>query len=47
MFDIVFNLNGEKQIIAMLTKQQCDAILAEGTFGVNALNLIEVIEHDA
>ncbi len=45
MFEIEFKLNGERQIVAMLTKQQCDAILANGTFGVTADNLIEVRQY--
>ena len=45
MFEIEFKLNGETQIVTALTEEQCDAILANGTFGVNALNLVEVRQY--
>jgi len=47
MTDITFELNGETQMIVALTENQANAILAEGTFGVTAENLIEVKTYDA
>lgn len=46
MTDIIYEVNGEKQMIVALEPAQAEAILAEGAFGVTAENLIEVIVHD-
>ena len=46
MTDIVYEVNGETQMIVALEPEQAEAILAEGAFGVTAENLIEVIVHD-
>lgn len=46
MVDIIYEIDGEKQMIVMLEPAQAKAILAEGAFGVTADNLIEVITHD-
>jgi|TARA_E500000318_G_scaffold73837_1_gene68488 hypothetical protein len=46
MVDIIYEIDGEKQMIVMLEPEQANAILAEGAFGVTADNLIEVVTHD-
>jgi hypothetical protein len=47
MTDIIYEIDGETQMIVCLEPEQANAILAEGAFGVTAENLIEVKTYDA
>ena len=47
MTDIIYEIDGETQMIVCLEPEQANAILAEGAFGVTAENLkmmLQVIE---